>query len=45
MGLSEFYDILSPVILPFCGEIGDRSPDGAISLIRRCRRRFSCFAF
>jgi hypothetical protein len=43
MGLSEFYDILSPVILPFGGEIGDRSPYGAISLMRR--HRFSCFAF
>jgi hypothetical protein len=37
MGLSEFPDILSPVILHFGGDIGDGSLSGEIFLIRRCR--------
>jgi hypothetical protein len=44
MGLSEFPDTLSPVILHFGGDIGDGSPWGEISLIRR-RRRFFHFGF
>jgi hypothetical protein len=39
MGLSEFPDILAPVILLFGGDIGDGSICGEISLIR-CRRFF-----
>jgi hypothetical protein len=43
MGLSEFPDTLSPVILHFGGDIGDKSPCGEFSLIRcRC---FFYFAF
>jgi hypothetical protein len=45
MGLSEFPDTFSPVILHFGGHIGDRSIFGENSLIRRRRRRFSDFAF
>jgi hypothetical protein len=45
MGLSEFSDILSPVILPFGGDIGDKSLCDEISLIRRRRRRFFYFLF
>jgi hypothetical protein len=43
MGLSEFPDTLSPVILHFGGAIGEKSPCGEFSLIRR--RRFFYFAF
>jgi hypothetical protein len=45
MGLSEFSDTLSLVILNFGGAIGEKSPCGEISLICRCRRRFFYFAF
>jgi hypothetical protein len=45
MGLSEFPDTLSLVILHFGGHISDRSICGEISLICRRRRRFSDFAF
>jgi hypothetical protein len=45
LGLSEFRDTLSPVIIYFGGEIGDGSLYGEISLIRRRCRRFSYFAF
>jgi hypothetical protein len=44
MGLSEFPDILLPVILPFGGDIGDGSFCDEISLIRR-RHRFFYFLF
>jgi hypothetical protein len=37
MGLSEFPDILLPVILHFGGDIGDGSRCGEIARIR-CRR-------
>jgi hypothetical protein len=43
MGLSEFPDILSLVILHFCGHIGDRGLCVQISLISR--RRILYFAF
>jgi hypothetical protein len=43
MGLREFPDILSPVILHFGGHIDDGSLCDEISLIRR--RRFFYFAF
>jgi hypothetical protein len=43
MGLSEFPDILSPVILYFGGHIGYGSLCDEISLIRR--RRFFYFLF
>jgi hypothetical protein len=43
MGLSEFPDILSPVILPFGGDIADESLCDEISLIRCRRRRFFYF--
>jgi hypothetical protein len=43
MGLSEFPDILSPVIIPFGGDIGDGSLCDETSLIRR--RRFFYFLF
>jgi hypothetical protein len=46
MGLSEFPDTLSPVILHFggdIGDIGDKGPCGEFSLIRR--RRFFYFVF
>jgi hypothetical protein len=42
MGLSKFPDTLLPVILHFGSTIGDGSPCGEISLIRR---RFFYFAF
>jgi hypothetical protein len=45
MGLSKFLDTLSPVILHFGGAIGEKSPWGEFSLIRRCCRRFFYFAF
>jgi hypothetical protein len=45
MGMSEFPDILSPVILPFFGDIGDGSLCDEISLIRRRRPRFFYFLF
>jgi hypothetical protein len=45
MGLSEFPDILSPVILHFGGHIGDGSLCDEISLIRRRRPRFFYFLF
>jgi hypothetical protein len=45
MGLSEFPDILSPVILHFGGHIGGGSLCDEISLIRRRRRRFFYFLF
>jgi hypothetical protein len=45
MGLREFCDILSPVILKFGGHIGDGSLCVEISLISRRRRRFFYFAF
>ena len=45
MGLSEFPDILSPVILQFGGHIGDGSLCVKISLIGGGRRRFLYFAF
>jgi hypothetical protein len=44
MGLSEFPDILSPVILQFSGHISDENHCVEISLIGR-RRRFLYFAF
>jgi hypothetical protein len=44
MGLSEFNDTLSPVILYFGGEISDGSLYSEISLIRR-RCHLSYFAF
>jgi hypothetical protein len=40
MGLSEFPDILSPVILQFGGHIGDGSLCVEISLIGRCAAVF-----
>jgi hypothetical protein len=43
MGLSKFPDTLSPVILHFGGDIGDKSPCSEFPLIRR--RRFFYFAF
>jgi hypothetical protein len=43
MGLSEFPDILSPVILHFGSHLGNGSLCDAISLIRR--RRFFHFVF
>jgi hypothetical protein len=43
MGLREFPDILSPVILQFGAHIGDASLCVEISLISR--RRFLYFAF
>jgi hypothetical protein len=45
MGLSEFPDTLSPVILNFSGAIGEKSPCDELSLICRRRRRFFYFAF
>jgi hypothetical protein len=45
MGLSEFPDILSPVILSLGGDIGDGSHCDETSLIRRRRRRFFYFLF
>ncbi len=45
MGLREFPDILSLVILQFGGHIGDASRCVEISLIRHRRRRFLYFAF
>jgi hypothetical protein len=45
MGLSEFPDILSPVILHFGGHIGDGSLCDEISLICRRRRCFFYFFF
>jgi hypothetical protein len=45
MGLSEFPDILSPVILHFSGDISDGSVCGEISLIRHRRCSFFYFAF
>jgi hypothetical protein len=41
MGLSEFPDTLSPVILHFGCHIGDQSICGEFSLICPCRRHFS----
>jgi hypothetical protein len=43
MGLSEFPDTLSPVILHLGGDIGDKNRCSEIALIRR--RRFFYFAF
>jgi hypothetical protein len=43
MGLSEFPDTLSPVILNFGSAIGEKSPCGEFSLIRRWH--FFYFAF
>ncbi len=45
MGLSEFPDILSPVILHFGGHIGDRGICVKISLNGRRRCRILYFAF
>jgi hypothetical protein len=45
MGLSEFRDILSMIILHFGGDPGNEHRRGAISLIRRRRCPFSYFAF
>jgi hypothetical protein len=45
MGLSEFPDTLSPVILHFGGDNGDKSPCGEFSLIRCRHRRFFYFVF
>ncbi len=45
MGLSEFPDILSPVILNFGSAIGEKSPCGKFFLIRRRRRRFFYYTF
>jgi hypothetical protein len=45
MGLREFSDILSPVILQFGGHIGDGSLCVEISLISRCRHHFFYLAF
>jgi hypothetical protein len=44
-GLSEFPDILLPVILQFGGHIGNRSLCVKISLFGRRRRRFFYFSF
>ncbi len=43
MGLSEFPDILTPVILNFGGAIGEKSPCGEFFLIRRRRFFYSAF--
>jgi hypothetical protein len=45
MGLSEFHDTLSAIILHFGGDPGNGHRHGAISLIRRRRCPFSYFAF
>jgi hypothetical protein len=45
MGLSEFHDTLSTIILHFGGDPGDGHRRGAIFLIRRRRCPFSYFAF
>jgi hypothetical protein len=45
MGLSEFHDTFSTIILHFGGDPGDGHRWGAISLIRRRRCPFSYFAF
>jgi hypothetical protein len=45
MGLREFSDMLSPVILQFGGHIGNASRCVEISLIRHRRRCFLYFAF
>jgi hypothetical protein len=45
MGLREFPDILSPVILQFGGHIGDASRCVEISLIRHRCHRFLYFDF
>jgi hypothetical protein len=45
MGLREFSDLLSSVILQFGGHIGNGSLCLEISLIGRHRRRFFYFAF
>jgi hypothetical protein len=46
VGLSEFHDILSKLILHVGGDIGDGYCRGEISLMRRRRGRlFSYFAF
>jgi hypothetical protein len=44
MGLNEFPDILSPVILQFGGHIGDENLCVEVSLIGCRRRRFLYFA-
>jgi hypothetical protein len=43
MGLSEFHDTLSTIILHFGGDPGDEYRRGAISLIRCRRCSFSYF--
>jgi hypothetical protein len=45
MGLSEFHETLAMTILHFGGDIGDGHCRGEISLIGRCGRPFSYFAF
>jgi hypothetical protein len=45
MGLSEFYDTLSMIVLHFGGNPGDGHCRGEISLIRRRCCPFSYFAF
>jgi hypothetical protein len=45
MGLSEFHDTLTMIILHFGGNIGDGHCCCEISLIRRRGHPFSYFAF
>jgi hypothetical protein len=45
VGLGEFHDTLSKLILHFGGDIGDGHFRGEISLIRGHGRPFSDFAF
>jgi hypothetical protein len=45
MGLSEFHDTLSMIILHFGADIGDGHCRGEISLIRCLGRPFSYSAF
>jgi hypothetical protein len=45
MGLGEFHDTLTTIILHFGGDNGDGHCRGEISLIRRRGHLFSYFAF
>jgi hypothetical protein len=45
MGLSEFHDTLSTIILHFVGDPSDGHHHGEIFMIRRRQRPFSYFAF
>jgi hypothetical protein len=45
MGLSEFHDTLSTIILHFSGDPGDGHCHGEICLIRRHHCPLSYFAF